>query len=75
VLPICKSKDQKLGLMEMTYECVKDGHSALAKVDNRIEDQRRMFVQEAAQSKIPYVGFKKELGVKLELADEITDIK
>ena len=75
LMPLTKSKDLKLGLMETTYDLMKEQLQELKQADQSLVDQRSKFIEVVSLNKVPYVGFEKSFEFKVDLKDEIKELK
>lgn len=75
LLPLTKNKELKLGLLESTFEMLTEQKLELKSAEESLLDQRDKFIEVVSLNKVPYVGFKKEFEFKVDLKDDIKELK
>ena len=61
--------------METTYDLMKEQLLELKHADQSLVDQRSKFIEVVSLNKVPYVGFEKSFEFKVDLKDEIKELK
>lgn len=61
--------------MESTYDIMKEQLQDLKQAEKSLEDQRSKFIEVVSLNKVPYVGFEKTFDFKVDLKEDIKELK